>query len=216
MYSYGYTTLYSGTYVYETALSILLFVALIAALVLSVVFYVKFVKSDQDQKVSLTQPRELKSFLRFDTLIIDKVLRYMYLLCSLLVAFVDVAIVLASLAQGFISFVCTLVIGAVIGTVMELMVRLAFEFTMQLVVIGHNTTDIKNELHAKTSVALPPAQGVPAASTPATASEVANSTAASAPSEGPSEASIKKVCSNCSFENAADATYCSHCGTKLS
>ena len=221
MYSYGYGTTYSSAYTYVSALGILLLIAIIAALVFSVVLYVKFIKTDRDKKILLTKPRELSSFLRFDTLIIDKVLSYIYLLSALMVAFIDLAFVLASITQGFFSFVSALIVGAIAFVFLELCLRLLFEFRMLYVVTARNTKDIKDMLNTKNSVALPPVQGMPASkvSEPVVEPEIVEpeerTATPTASSEGTSEASSKKVCSNCSSENAADAAYCSDCGSKL-
>ena len=110
---------------------------LIIALVLSlvgcfVVYFLFVVKADKPKEKFLAW---LKSFLSFDKMLIEPMLKIGYLFAALFTTLGSFAFI----GSSFLAFLFTLVLG-------NLIVRLVYEAALMKVMIWKNTTEIKNKL----------------------------------------------------------------------
>ena len=148
MYSYSYgndLSAYSDdAAVAGTVFVILLLIAIIVTIVLTVVLYRQYAKEPGEKAFDFSNKATWGPFLKFDTMVVDKVLRVLYIFCAVGFALLELAIVLSSIAGGFGSFLVTLIFCALITIVVELFIRVQFELAMLLVKINRNTTDIKH------------------------------------------------------------------------
>lgn len=135
-YGYGY-----GAGAGVTA--VLVIVALIAAIIMAIVGYKKYATDPMEKSISISDQSTWGPFLRFDTLLIDKIVKALYIFNALFVAFAYIAILIGSLFNGFGAFLATLVFGGLVCIVVELLVRVFHESIMLAVIVARNTSDIK-------------------------------------------------------------------------
>lgn len=125
----------------------LLLVAFIAAIVLTVIIYKRYVGSvGGGLRIDPRDQRTWGPFLNFDTLIIDKVLKALYIFNAIFLAFALCVLAIGMLFEGFgqfMAFLCVAVIALVAG---ELLLRLGYELIMMTIVIARNTSAIKRKL----------------------------------------------------------------------
>ena len=139
----------------------LVVIGFIAAIVLAVVVYRKYASDGNEQPLSFKDKSTWGPFLRFDKLVIDKILRALYIFCAIFTAFFFLALVLASLADGIVVFLITLIMCAILCLIIELLERVSFESVMLSVIITRNTSDIKGMLGSRPASELPPAGPAP-------------------------------------------------------
>ena len=148
MYSYSYgndLSAYSDDAAVTGAVFvILLLIAIIVTIVLTVVLYRRYAQEPGEKSFDFSNKATWGPFLKFDTLIVDKLLRVLYIFCAVGFALFELAIVLSSIAGGFGSFLMTLIFCALVTIVFELFIRVQFELAILLVKINRNTTDIKH------------------------------------------------------------------------
>ncbi|MCH3956512.1 MAG: zinc-ribbon domain-containing protein [Olsenella sp.] len=228
-YGYGYNTPSFGIGASAGIFVTLLVIAFIAAIVLAVAGYRKYVNDGDQQRFSLKDSSTWGSFFRFDKLVIDKILKALYLFCAIFTAFFFLAIVLASLANGIVAFLVSLIMCAILCLIIELIERVTFESVMLSVIITRNTTDIKGMLGGRQSSQLSPAAPDPVAPTPevpvqpqaAPAPEsTPEVTAQPQPEPKPAGGSSPapqgvSFCPECGASVAPGSHFCPECGTKL-
>lgn len=232
-YGYGYNTPSFGIGASAGIFVTLLVIAFIAAIVLAVAGYRKYVNDGDQQRFSLKDSSTWGPFFRFDKLVIDKILKALYLFCAIFTAFFFLAIVLASLANGIVAFLVSLIMCAILCLIIELIERVTFESVMLSVIITRNTTDIKGMLSRRPASQLPPSGPAPVPPTQpvapaapvaeASASEVsalepAHSDPTSVP-EPPAESkpapSTPSFCPECGTAIQPGSHFCPECGKKL-
>ncbi len=152
-YGYGYNNYGYGSPSFGVGAAGGIFVTLlaigfIAAIVLAVVVYRKYASDGNEQPLSLKDKSTWGPFLRFDKLVIDKILRALYIFCAIL-------------ADGIAVFLITLIMCAILCLIIELLERVSFESVMLSVIITHNTSDIKGMLERRPTTELPPAGPAP-------------------------------------------------------
>ena len=184
--SYGY-----GGYGYDSnplgqlfgfgaAEGVLILVAFIAAIVLTVMGYKRFISDKNELHLSFKDKKSWGPFLRFDILLIDKILKALYIFSALLVLFGCAAGALSSLSFGFGAFLASLVGMALLCILLEILLRVGYEFAMLNVMIARNTSDIRRKLFSDASAA--PAAPAPAPTpSPAPVAPVAPAPAPEAP-----------------------------------
>lgn len=143
-YGYGY-----GAGAGVTA--VLVAVALIAAIVMAIMGYRKYATDPMEKSISIGDQSTWGPYLRFDTLLIDKIVKALYLFNALFVAFVYIAVLIGSLFNGFGAFLATLIFGGLACIVIELLVRVFHESIMLAVIVARNTSDIKRMMGASGS-----------------------------------------------------------------
>jgi len=143
-YGYGY-----GAGAGVTA--VLVIIALIAAIIMAVMGYRKYAIDPTEERMNINDRSTWGPFLRFDTLLIDKIVKALYIFNALFVAFVYIAVLIGSLFNGFGAFLATLIFGGLACLVIELLVRVFHESIMLAVIVARNTSDIKRMMGASGS-----------------------------------------------------------------
>lgn len=145
-YGYGY-----GAGAGVTA--VLVVIALIAAIIVAVMGYKKYAVDPTEERMNINDRSTWGPFLRFDTLLIDKIVKALYIFNALFVAFVYIAVLIGSLfnGNGFGAFLATLIFGGLACLVIELLVRVFHESIMLAVIVARNTSDIKRMMGASGS-----------------------------------------------------------------
>lgn len=202
------------------------FIAFVAAIVVTVLLYRKFV-SDGTPRVS--GKRDWRPFFRFETLLIDKILKAFYIFTSCLIAFESVAAIVAGLCSlianpiGALAGIIVIAIGCI---VLEVLNRLGFEQTMLMILVWRNTSDLRKGLVGDQSYGSAPSgpvgnrvaqsssypaegarAGYSGATHPATPSAQSSSYGSSAAS------SAAWTCPSCGTANKA-GSFCSQCGKR--
>lgn len=77
-------------------------------------------------------------FLTFKKMLIENLLKILYLICTLFITLFSFAII----SQSFLAFLAILVLG-------NLSVRIIYEFSLIMLVICRNTTEINSKLNTK-------------------------------------------------------------------
>lgn len=233
---YGYDANPFGQLVnFGSAFGVLMFIALVAAIVLTVMGYKRFVSDKNELHLSYKDKKSWGPFLRFDILLIDKILKALYMFNALLVLFGCAAGALSSLSFGFGAFLGALVGMIILCIVLELLLRVGYEFVMLNVMIARNTSDIRRKLFsdAPTKPAAPasPAPEAPVAPEPEPAPTPESDAFETAPTTvldrsdqapadpapvAPTEAAPKaSFCPNCGAPVEPGDHFCGECGHKL-
>ena len=137
---------YGTTYAHSAGMSvvaILIVIAFIAAIIVAVLGYKKYVTGPDEARINIKDQATWGPFLRFDSLLIDKIVKALYLFNALFIAFAYVAVVIGSIYDGFGAFLGTLIFGFLALVVVELLVRVLHESIMLSVIVARNTSDIK-------------------------------------------------------------------------
>ena len=135
MYDYGYSGLgsTSGLSGFGLASVIWLVIALIASIAGCFIIYFLFVK--KDGKETNKTLAWLKSFLRFDKMLIEPILKISYIFTALLITLGSFALI----GTNFLGFLGTLVFG-------NLIARVSYEACLMAVMIWKNTTEINQKM----------------------------------------------------------------------
>lgn len=158
---YGYNSNPLGQlFGFGAAEGVLILVAFIAAIVLTVMGYKRFISDKNELHLSFKDKESWGPFLRFDILLIDKILKALYIFNALFVLFACASVALSSLSFGFGAFLGSLVGMALLCIVLEILLRVGYEFAMLNVMIARNTSDIRRKLFSDASSA--PATPAPA------------------------------------------------------
>ena len=211
----------------------LMLVAFIASIVLTVIGYKRFVGSARSKlRIDPRDQRTWGPFLNFDVLIIDRVIKALYMFNAIFLALATVVGIIAALFAGFKEFLLGLIGGAIALVVGELLLRLFYELVMMTVVIARNTSAIKREL-CKDEIAdedgissLTPAPApVEAVYTYVPPAPVAAPAPAPAPepdsepdqesSPNPEPEPSAPTCPQCCATVSPDDKFCTSCGFKL-
>ncbi len=150
--------------------SAFIMVALIASIILTILGYRRFVSAYPTQRIDLRDKRMWGPFLNFNTLIIDKALKALYLFCAIFAALFVLAVIITVLFVDIRSFFNALIRGAVLFVVAELVLRMVFELVMLTITIARNTGEIRRKLVGDDA---PEADGFASAPAPAPAAPVA-------------------------------------------
>ncbi len=216
---------YSGGFAMFGVVVLLIFVAFVAAIVVTVMLYKKYISAGKAVRAGGLK-RDWGPFFRFESLIIEKILQALYIFSTLLIAFESAAGVLVSVFSLINDPAGSLmgIIGILLlCLLLEVLNRLGFELTMMTILIWKNTAVIRQTLTGTAGASqgftpqppINPAQPVqPTASAqpdqPATPS-------ASIPPQPPvasaSAASTDWTCPHCGTVNKA-GSFCAQCGAR--
>lgn len=178
-YGYGGNPL-GQLFGFGAAEGVLILVAFIAAIVLTVMGYKRFISDKNELHLSFKDKKSWGPFLRFDILLIDKILKALYIFNALFILFACASVALSSLSFGFGAFLGSLVGMALLCIVLEILLRVGYEFAILNVMIARNTSDIRRKLFSDASSA--PATPAPApAPAPTPVAPVAPAPAPEAP-----------------------------------
>lgn len=225
----GYGGFSSG--ISEEIAIILYIVAILAAIVGAILLYCLFLKKSNDERFT-GFAGWLYDFLNFKKFALDVILRLCYLGGT-------IGLTLSSLV-GLLEGSFSVLYFLLIITFGNLGLRIMFEFSMLILVICRNTTDInhklsltqKNAPNVNVDVAVKPAPAAPAAPEMTAAPVVEAAPAApvveavpvaaepAAPVAAPAEESAlapasKKFCPQCGHELSDSAMFCPLCGRSL-
>lgn len=151
---YGYNSNPLGQlFGFGAAEGVLILVAFIAAIVLTVMGYKRFISDKNELHLSFKDKKSWGPFLRFDILLIDKILKALYIFNALFILFACASVALSSLSFGFGAFLGSLVGMALLCIVLEILLRVGYEFAILNVMIARNTSDIRRKLFSDASSA---------------------------------------------------------------
>lgn len=211
----------------------LILVSFIASIVLTVMGYRRYLRDGSPLRFKPQDKATWGPFLRFDTLIIDKVMKVLYLFLAIFVALAFASGVIASLFGGIGVFLATLIAGAILLVVVELLLRVGYELIMLTVVIARNTSEIKRtvcggEAADADGISSPSPSAPPYPFQAAPAAPVAYTTYEAAPAPQPAPAPVPDqpatqpappqpaVCPACGAAVAPGSKFCGVCGHQLS
>ncbi len=112
----------------------------IVALILSLVgcFFIYFMFVNKKTKLKNAKLEWLRSFLRFDKMLIETILKIAYIFAAIMITLAPFAFLAAGFA-GFIVALITIIFG-------NLIVRIIYEGVLIKIMIWKNTTEIKKSL----------------------------------------------------------------------
>ncbi len=128
--------------------AILIFIAFIAAVVVTVILYKKYIATDNIYKNPHIK-NDWGPFFRFEHLVIENTLKVLYIFTTSLIAFISAAFIITAFttigydaggAFGSILFI------VIVCFVLEILNRLGFEFSLLTVLIWKNTSAIRKTL----------------------------------------------------------------------
>lgn len=138
--------------------ALLVVVGVVATIVLTVMAYRTYVSRGQAPTVRLKDKESWGPFLRFETMVIDKVLIVFYLLGAIglamfcagnvVLSFVSIFVAIGNgyAALGVGQFFMALLTMVVLLLVGELVIRVFFEMNMMFVIIARNTNALKRKV----------------------------------------------------------------------
>lgn len=150
-YAYGYGG-YNGLIATASIGLLLGFAAFVAAIVVTVLFYKKYIAVDNIHKVQPSQAlkhRDWGPFFRFEHLIVENILKVLYIFFASLIAFESAAGILSSLMGIFSdpgAVLFSIIFILIICLVLEVVTRLWFEFSLLTVLIWKNTSAIRKSV----------------------------------------------------------------------
>lgn len=217
-YGYGYDSI--------ALFGVFILVSFIASIVLTVMIYKRYIHDGSAPRFKPQDKATWGPFLRFDTLIIDKILKALYLFNAIFVALLIISLTISSLFGGIESFFSTLIGGAISLAVLELLLRVGYELIMLTVIIARNTSEIRRTLGGGEAA---DADGIssPSPSAPAYASQtgpaapVAYTTYAAPPAPQPAPAPVQPapqqpaLCPSCGTAIEPGSKFCGVCGHQL-
>ncbi len=192
MFSGGY---YRG-YGYGSDASTAMVVCAIVAIIAGILLYFLFLSPKNDKKFT-GFAGWLYDFLAFKKLLIEAILKIVYLICACFLTLAGIVTLFSSFGAGL----GMLVIGNV-------MLRLGYEFMLLLIIICKNTSEINKKLSGKESSAAD--MFVSQVELPqAVIDQFTAKTAPTASTTAP-----KAFCKNCGQPLQEDALFCASCGQK--
>lgn len=167
-YAYGYGG-YNGLIATASIGLLLGFVAFVAAIVVTVLFYKKYIAVDNIHKVQPSQAlkhHDWGPFFRFEHLIVENILKVLYIFFASLIAFESAAFILSSLMGIFSdpgAVLFSIIFILIICVVLEVVTRLWFEFSLLTVLIWKNTSAIRKTVSKGEPESVPnaPVPGAP-------------------------------------------------------
>lgn len=112
-------------------------ISAVVAVIGGIILYFTFLKKSNEGKFK-GFAGWMYEFLSFKKMLIENILKILYLICALFITLVS----FATIGESFLGFVVILLGG-------NLLVRIVYEFSLVMLVICRNTTDINNKLGKK-------------------------------------------------------------------
>ncbi len=135
MYTYGSSSLVKGASAASSSGNgtVVLIIALVCAIVGSILTFVLFLKKDNESKYT-GFVKWLYNFLQFNTLCIDGILKFTYLFLAIFITISSFAVI----GSNFLGFLITLVVG-------NLLLRVCYEFSMLVILIHRNVRELNEK-----------------------------------------------------------------------
>lgn len=220
---------------------ILAAIVLVAGLIASIVFTVKgyrrYIKKPGTSWSGIFSSSGIGPFVRFDTLLIERVIAILYMFNAMMGVVMSLALWLVILVSDFVVGLVALIPIVLLTFLAELLMRLGYEGTMLRVIVARNTTEIKQSMGADAHGSGPVVSGTSSAPSPAPVfgGEAFRAPAAPAPARArrhaqpaqaayeapqpvqPSRPQPAQQQAQHAAEPAsqADENVCPHCGAKL-
>lgn len=127
---------------------VLMVLAFIAAIVVTVLLYRKFISSQKPIKVPGAK-YNWAPFFRFENLIVEKILQALFIFTACLIAFESAASIITSIVSiamypyGAGAALTSIIAALIVCVVLEVINRVGFEFSIMTVLICKNTTAIR-------------------------------------------------------------------------
>ena len=138
-YNYNYDGLGSSlnnTMSAGVGAAVWLILSFIIAIVGCFLIYFMFVK--KDSKLANKKLEWLRSFLRFDTMLIEPILKIAYIFAAIFITLFPFSFLAAGFS-GFLACLLTIILG-------NLLTRIIYEASLIMVMLWKNTVEIKNKL----------------------------------------------------------------------
>ena len=116
-----------------SSMGVVAIVALICAIVGSVLVFVLFLRKENESKYT-GFVKWLYNFLQFNTLCIDGILKFTYLFLAIFITIAS----FGSIGDNFLSFLIILVVG-------NLILRVCYEFSMLVILIHRNVRELNEK-----------------------------------------------------------------------
>lgn len=135
MYSYTYPSSYSLATASSASnsMSIASIVALICAVIGSILIFVLFLRKDNEKKYT-GFVKFLYDFLQFNKLCIDGILKFTYLFLAIFISVASFGLI----SSSFFGFLISLVVG-------NLVLRILYELTMLVILIHRNVRELNEK-----------------------------------------------------------------------
>lgn len=229
MYRYNYDLASSLAAIGAGLWCILMVVALVASIVLTVIGYFKYARIPGSKLIDVKDKDAIGPFLRFDTFLIERVLKILYMFFALFHAFSCVATLISSFVVNFLMGFVMVFVMAIVLVVGEILIRITYESRMLRIVIARNTTEIKQQLgggspsnaSAMFDGAPTGGQGAGLAPSVSPAHRGAPSAPQAQPSgwgslqAGGSPSASFTICPNCGARLQAGSRFCGACGSHI-
>lgn len=143
-----YSSYYTGAATTAGIGLVLMFLAFIAAIVVTVLLYRKYISSQKPVRVPGSK-RDWGSFFRFENLIVEKILQALFIFTACLIAFECAASILTSIVSivmvpyGAGAALISVIVTLIVFVVLEVINRIGFEFSIMTVLICKNTSAIR-------------------------------------------------------------------------
>ena len=134
MYAYPSSSLVRSASAASTSnSSVVAIVALICAIVGSILVFVLFLRKDNESKYT-GFVKWLYDFLQFNKLTIDIILRFTYLFLAIFITVMSFGLI----SSSFLGFLLTLILG-------NLVLRVVYEFSMLVILIHRNVRELNEK-----------------------------------------------------------------------
>ena len=184
-------------------------IAFIASIVLTVILYRKFITPDSVRKIT-PGTSGWATFFRFDHLLVENILKALYMFFAIYTALQGIALLLGFPALPSVHFdfgwiVMWIFIVIISVIIFEVLLRISFEFSLLTILIWKNTTAIRKTMEF--------GQPVAAALGAFNRAAVPTGVAPTAPNAAVQAAAESWICPKCGHNNRT-GKFCAKCGSK--
>lgn len=143
-----YSSYYTGAATTAGIGLVLMVLAFIAAIVVTVLLYRKYISSQKPVRVPGSK-RDWGPFFRFENLIVEKILQALFIFTACLIAFEAAASILTSIVSIIMvpyaagGAIVSIIVALLVCVLLEVINRIGFEFSIMTVLICKNTSAIR-------------------------------------------------------------------------
>lgn len=126
----------------EVTFVVLMIVGFVVAIVGTVLIYQKYIGAHSG--APMREAWSWRTFWRFDKLLIEPILKVLYIFNALFAAFATIALIIATgVGSGVGGFFLMLLIGAILCFFQEVVLRICYELLMLVILIRRDANDIR-------------------------------------------------------------------------